>query len=79
MPATALQLGVGDAFDPKENVDAGAHFLKQLLQVYGGDTALALGAFNAGPGKISQAGGLPAYPETIDYVRKVLSLTPPAH
>jgi soluble lytic murein transglycosylase-like protein len=76
MPATALQLGVVDAFDPKENVDAGAHFLKQLLTAYGGDVSLALGAFNAGPGKVNQAGGVPDYPETLDYVRKVLSLLP---
>jgi soluble lytic murein transglycosylase-like protein len=76
MPATALQLGVGDAFDPKQNVDGGARFLKQLLNLYGGDLSLALGAFNAGPGKVNQAGGLPDYPETVNYVQKVLSLLP---
>jgi soluble lytic murein transglycosylase-like protein len=76
MPATALQLGVGDAYDPKENVDAGARLLKQLLKTYGGDVSLALGAFNAGPGKVNQAGGLPDYPETLDYVQKVLSALP---
>ncbi len=76
MPATALQLGVDDAFDPKENVDAGARLLKQLLKMYGGDIPLALGAFNAGPGKVNQAGGLPDYPETLDYVQKVLSALP---
>lgn len=76
MPATALQLGVADAFDPKQNVNAGARLLKQLLQSYGGDLPLALGAFNAGPGKVNQAGGVPDYPETIDYVQKVLSFLP---
>ena len=79
MPATALQFGVGDAFDPKENVTAGARLLKQLLTMYGGDVSLALGAFNAGPGKVSQAGGLPDYPETLDYVQKVLSFLPEQH
>lgn len=79
MPATALELGVANAFDPKENVDAGARFLKQLLTSYGGDVSLALGAFNAGPGKVNQAGGVPDYPETIDYVQKVLSFLPSAH
>ena len=74
MPATALQFGVSDAFDPKENVSAGARLLKQLLGMYGGDVSLALGAFNAGPGKVTQTGGLPDYPETQDYVQKVLSL-----
>jgi len=76
MPATAFQLGVGDAFDPKQNVDAGARLLKQLLKTYGGDVSLALGAFNAGPGKVNQAGGVPDYPETLDYVEKVLSALP---
>ena len=76
MPATAFQFGVADAFDPKQNVNAGARLLKQLLTMYGGDVSLALGAFNAGPGKVSQAGGLPNYPETLDYVQKVLSFLP---
>lgn len=74
MPATAIDLGVTDAFDPKENVDAGAHFLKQLLRLYGGNVALALSAFNAGPSRVNQAGGVPALPETIDYVQKILGL-----
>lgn len=73
MPATALQLGVEDVFDPKENIDAGARFLKQLLKAYGGNVSLALGAFNAGPAKVNEAGGLPDYPETLDYVRNVLT------
>lgn len=76
MPPTAWELGVADAFDPKQNVDAGARFLKQLLRAYGGDLSLALAAFNAGPGTVNQAGGLPDFPETLDYVRKVLSLVP---
>lgn len=76
MPATAVELGVANAFDPKENVDAGARLLKQLLKMYGGDVSLAVGAFNAGPGKVNQAGGLPDYPETLDYVQKVLSGLP---
>jgi soluble lytic murein transglycosylase-like protein len=76
MPSTAQQLGVRDAFDPRENVDAGARFLKQLLNQYGGDVSLALGAFNAGPGRVNQAGGLPDFPETIDYVQKVLAFLP---
>jgi soluble lytic murein transglycosylase-like protein len=76
MPATALDLGVADAFDPKENVDAGARFLKQLLRLYGGDVVLALSAFNAGPGRVNQAGGVPPFPETIGYVQKILGLLP---
>ena len=76
MPATALDLGVRDAFDPKENIEGGARFLKQLLQMYGGDVSLALGAFNAGPGRVNRAGGVPDIPETVDYVQKVLDLLP---
>jgi len=79
MPTTALQFGVSDAFDPKENVSAGARLLKQLLAMYGGDVSLALGAFNAGPGKVTPSGGLPDYPETLDYVQKVLSFLPEQH
>jgi len=76
MPATAAQLGVRDPFDPGQSIDGGARFLKQLLQTFGGDVPLALGAYNAGPGKVSEANGIPQIPETIDYVRRVMSLLP---
>jgi soluble lytic murein transglycosylase-like protein len=77
MPATATQLGVDDPFNPQQNVDAGARFLKQLLATYGGDASLALAAYNAGSAKVSDAGGIPFIPETVDYVRRVLLLLPP--
>jgi len=73
MPATVVGLNVEDPFDPKENVDAGARFLKQLLQRYGGDVALALGAYNAGPARVDAAGDVPAIPETMDYVNDILT------
>ena len=73
MPATAGQYHVTDAFDPKQNTAAGARFLKSLLTRYGGDTGLALGAYNAGPGRVDDAGGVPAFPETTDYVASILS------
>jgi len=73
MPATAQLLGVKDPFDPKENVDAGAKFLKMLLSRYGGNLALALGAYNAGPGRVDAAGGVPPIPETQDYVNDILT------
>jgi soluble lytic murein transglycosylase-like protein len=76
MPATADQFGVPDPFDPKDNVEAGAAFLKQLLARYGGDLTLALGAYNAGPAKVDAAGGVPKIPETQDYVNRVLSTVP---
>jgi soluble lytic murein transglycosylase-like protein len=77
MPATATQLGVDDPFNPKQNVDAGARFLKQLLANYAGDVPLALAAYNAGSSKVSEAGGIPFIPETVDYVRRVMLLLPP--
>jgi soluble lytic murein transglycosylase-like protein len=72
MPATQADLGVTDPFDPKQNIDAGAHRIRQLLDRYRGDLALALGAYNAGPGRIDEWGGLPGFPETRNYVMDLL-------
>lgn len=72
MPATALELGVTDPFDPAENVSAGARLLRRLLARYGGDLALALGAYNAGPAWIDAFGALPPFRETLDYVSAIL-------
>ena len=72
MPATASQLGVQDPFDPEQNVDGGARLLKQLLKTYGGSLPLALGAFNAGSGRVNQSGGVPDLPETLNYIQRVL-------
>ena len=73
MPATAEMLGVTDPFDPKQNVDAGAKFLKQLIDKYAGDLSLALSAYNAGPGRVEAAGGVPDILETKNYVADILS------
>jgi len=73
MPSTAQEFGVKDPFDVTSNVDTGAKFLKQLLTKYDGDLTKALGAYNAGPAKVDAAGGVPAIPETLDYVRQILS------
>ncbi|MBI1792079.1 MAG: lytic transglycosylase domain-containing protein [Acidobacteria bacterium] len=72
MPATAAQFEVGDPFDPQQNIDAGAKLLKSLLERYQGDLRLALGAYNAGPGRVDSYHGLPPFPETLSYVSKVL-------
>jgi soluble lytic murein transglycosylase-like protein len=72
MPSTVQQLDVRDPFDPKQSVDAGAKFLKQLLDRYKGDLPLALGAYNAGPTTVDQAGGIPEIPETRNYVDSIL-------
>jgi soluble lytic murein transglycosylase-like protein len=74
MPATAADLSVSDPFDPAENVFAGARLLRTLLDRYKGDLPLALGAYNAGPGRVDAFGTIPPIPETIDYVRKILNL-----
>jgi soluble lytic murein transglycosylase-like protein len=76
MPATAARLGVKDPFDPKENLNAGAWFVKQLMNIYD-DLPLALGAYNAGPARVNAIDGIPAIPETQEYVRKIMSTLPP--
>ncbi|MGA2182221.1 MAG: lytic transglycosylase domain-containing protein [Bryobacteraceae bacterium] len=73
MPSTADELHVADAFDPAENVNAGAKLLRMLLDKYGGDTRLALSAYNAGGGRVDQSGGVPDIPETQDYVSNILN------
>jgi len=76
MPSTSAQFGIQNPFDAASNLDAGARFLKQLLNKYGGDIPKALAAYNAGPAKVDDAGGVPAIPETMDYVRQILSALP---
>ncbi len=70
-PSTAQQLGVNNAFDPKQNIDAGVRYLQTLLVRYGGDLDKALAAYNAGPGAVDRAGGVPRIRETRDYVQRV--------
>jgi len=76
MPSTAEQFGIQDPFDAGSNLDGGARFLKQLLDKYGGDVSKALGAYNAGPAKVDATGSVPAIPETMDYIRQILSPLP---
>lgn len=76
MPETAGDLAVNDPFDPEENVAAGAKLLKELLRHYDGDLPLALSAYNAGPAKVDQTMSVPAIPETMNYVQKILATYP---
>jgi soluble lytic murein transglycosylase-like protein len=74
MPATARQLGVANAFDPEQNVDAGVRHLRELLNSYGGDLQLSLAAYNAGAGAVQRNNGIPPYTETRDYVDRITSI-----
>ena len=71
MPGTAAGLGVTDPFDPAQAIEGGAEYLAQQLRAFGGDTARALAAYNAGPGAVQRYGGVPPYAETQNYVRRV--------
>jgi soluble lytic murein transglycosylase-like protein len=71
MPGTAAGLGVTDTLDPAQAIEGGAKYLKQQLDRFGGDTARALAAYNAGPGAVERFGGVPPYAETQNYVRAV--------
>jgi soluble lytic murein transglycosylase-like protein len=71
MPGTAAGLGVSDPLDPVQSIEAGASYLKQQLDRFGGDVARALAAYNAGPGAVQKYNGVPPYRETRDYVRIV--------
>lgn len=73
MPATAKQYGVGDSFDPSSNIEGGVKVLKDLINHYKGDLKLALAGYNAGRGAVAKYGNkIPPYPETQQYVKKVL-------
>ncbi|TAN07073.1 MAG: lytic transglycosylase domain-containing protein [Rhodanobacteraceae bacterium] len=74
MPATAFELGVGNAFDPAENISGGARYLAELLQDFHGDVKLAAAAYNAGAGAVTKYGGVPPYAETRVYVKRVALL-----
>lgn len=72
MPKTAAALGVLDRFDPRENIRGGVRHLRYLLDRYRGSVALALAAYNAGEGAVDAHRGVPPYPETQQYVQRVL-------
>lgn len=80
MPETGRELGLVDFFDPSANTLAGARYLSAMLRRFG-DLDLSLAAYNAGPGAVQRFGGVPPFPETRDFIARVLELyekSPPA-
>ncbi|PYN39295.1 MAG: lytic transglycosylase [Candidatus Rokuibacteriota bacterium] len=72
MPETAALLGVRDSFNPRENIDAGVRHLRGLIERFRSNLHLAIAAYNAGEGAVAAFGGVPPYPETREYVARVL-------
>jgi soluble lytic murein transglycosylase-like protein len=70
MPATADLLGVEDPFDVEENILGGVQYLRQMIDLYGGNLNKALAAYNAGPNRVNES--IPEIPETVSYIRSVL-------
>lgn len=74
MPETANALGIGDVFDPIQNLEGGVRYFRDLLDQHGQDLPLALAAYNAGPQAVARLGGIPPYAETEHYVKRILDL-----
>jgi hypothetical protein len=74
MDGTAKSQNVNNVFDPLENIEGGAKYLKELLEEFDGDQKLALAAYNAGPSSVRRYKNIPPYPETQKYVDRVFSL-----
>ena len=71
MPELSDEIGVSDAFDPRENIMGGARYLKRLLDHHDGNLDLALASYNAGPGNVERYGGVPPFRETRNYVKTI--------
>lgn len=73
MPATAIQYGVKNVFDPSENIEGGVKYLKDLIKLYNGKTKLVLAAYNAGQEAVKKYNGIPPYRETRNYISKIMN------
>jgi soluble lytic murein transglycosylase-like protein len=74
MPETARRYGVRDIFNPEQNIMGGVRYLRDLLDAFGNNMRLALAAYNAGENSVLRYGGIPPFPETVNYVNRVLKL-----
>jgi soluble lytic murein transglycosylase-like protein len=73
IPKTAERMTVTDIFDPRQNIFGGVRYLRVLANLFNGDLALTVAAYNAGEGAVMRYGGIPPYSETQNYVVKVIS------
>jgi len=74
MPDTAVELAVDHPYDVDENLRGGTAYLRQLIDTFAGSLEMALAAYNAGPGAVERHHGVPPYPDTVDYVKRVMAL-----
>ena len=74
MPAVAAELGVTDPMDPRQNIMAGALYLRRLLDAHRGNVRLALASYNAGPGNVAKYRAVPPFKETQNYVKRVTAI-----
>jgi soluble lytic murein transglycosylase-like protein len=74
IPATAARFAVRDPLDPEQNLRGGLAYLRWLLATFDGDVLRVAAAYNAGEGTVLRHGGVPPFPETREYVRRVLAL-----
>ncbi len=73
MPKTANDLGVSNRYNPEENIEGGVKYLKYLIDKFNGNLTLALAAYNAGPARVDKDNRVPAIPETVNYVKRVMN------
>jgi soluble lytic murein transglycosylase-like protein len=73
MPETAERMLVTDIFDPRQNIFGGVRYLRVLANLFNGDIELTIAGYNAGEGAVIRYGGIPPFPETQEYVKRVLA------